>query len=71
MRRRKRNNLALAVASEWDRVLQIVRVEEPISEDGVRRFCRDLKAYEVERVIADLLAARKVTWDSEGRLSLV
>jgi hypothetical protein len=65
--RKKRNTLAHFISSEWDRIYQIVKVEEPASVRDVHRFCRrDLNANQVECVLFEMLHAKKVKREGEG-----
>lgn len=64
MRRRAQNN----TGSEWDRIRQIIKVEEPVTIMQVHRFCRfDLKPWDVERVMLDMLAVGRLERHNCGR----
>lgn len=64
MRRKAQYN----TGSEWDRIRQIIKVEEPVTVMQVYRFCRsDLKPWDIERVMLDMLAAGKLQRHESGK----
>ena len=56
MRRRKAQNLG----SEWDRIRQIIKVEEPVTVAQVHSFCRDLRIWQVDDVMMDMVRAGRI-----------
>jgi hypothetical protein len=49
------------LASEWERIYQIVKVEEPCTAHEVHRFCRfDLKPGQVDDLLLEMCHAKKL-----------
>lgn len=42
---------------DWPRVLQIVRVEEPVTVHGVKKIARDLTVLQTDRVLIEMSRA--------------
>jgi hypothetical protein len=47
-------------AGEWERLKQIVKVEEPISLHQITRFCADLKVCDIDHALCEMKRASVV-----------
>ncbi len=55
----------------WERLYQLIKVEEPITLQRVQHRCADVKTSELENALRELCAARKISVRREwlrGRL---
>jgi predicted transcriptional regulator len=52
-------------AGEWQRLKQIIKVEEPISLHRIARFCADLKVWDIDHTLLAMERAGVVRRDQQ------
>lgn len=50
-------NLSKPVQSLSERLIQVVKVEEPVSFEAIRNWCRDVPIREVDQTLLQMVAA--------------
>lgn len=44
----------------WERLLQVVKVEEPATFDSIRRWCPDVNLSELDNALREMRQARRI-----------
>lgn len=57
---RKAKLTAIHNGELWERLLQVVKVEEPVTFQSIRRWCPDVSLSELENALREMRQARRI-----------
>lgn len=61
MARRRRIAIRAHSGELWERLYQLIKVEEPITFDDIRRLCRGVDLNDLDYTLREMCCARKIS----------
>lgn len=58
---RKRNMTRAHSGELWERLNQLIKVESPITFEGIRRWCPDVRICELDDALSEMRAAKSIS----------